>query len=187
MLYYRMQFIVCFLVTLLGLVIAEKGQRGYSPAHNLRNYGTVEGRGLWLGGGWDGLGGRSGVSGFSGQGGFGGMAGYRGLGGLYSGYNELTGINGRYGLNSGFGGFRRGFGGYGKWRGSKVASIGWPLFRNYYGGYGGYGKFGGLNRNFGGLNGNFGGLNGKFAGSIRGFGSYGGYKKGIYDSPRVKW
>jgi hypothetical protein len=38
-----------------------------------------------------------------------------------------------------------------------------------------------------GLNGNFGGLNGKFGGSIRGFGSYGGYKKGIYDSPRVKW
>jgi hypothetical protein len=22
---------------------------------------------------------------------------------------------------------------------------------------------------------------------MRGFGSYGGYKKGIYDSPRVKW
>jgi hypothetical protein len=133
--------------TLLGLVIAEKGQRGYSPAHNLRNYGTVEGRGLWLGGGWDGLGGRSGVSGFSGHGGFGGMAGYRGLGGLYGGYSGLaglngyyggltglngyygglTGINGRYGLNAGFGGVRRGFGGYGKWRGSKVASIGWPL------------------------------------------------------------
>jgi hypothetical protein len=52
MLYYRMQIIVCFLVVLLGLVIAEKGQRGYSPAHNLRNYGTVEGRGLWLGGGF---------------------------------------------------------------------------------------------------------------------------------------
>jgi hypothetical protein len=51
MLYYRMQIIICFLVALLGLVIAEKGQRGYSPAHNLRNYGTVEGRGLWLGGG----------------------------------------------------------------------------------------------------------------------------------------
>jgi hypothetical protein len=30
-------------------------------------------------------------------------------------------MNGRYGLNSGFGGFRRGFGGYGKWKGSKVA------------------------------------------------------------------
>jgi hypothetical protein len=86
MLYYRMQIIVCFLVTLLGLVIAEKGQRGYSPAHNLRNYGTVEGRGLWLGGGLDGLGGRSGISRFGGYGGFGGMAGYRGLGGLYGRY-----------------------------------------------------------------------------------------------------
>ena len=88
-----MQIIICFLVALLGLVIAEKGQRGYSPAHNLRNYGTVEGRGLWLGGGWDGLGGRSGISGFSGHGGF----GSNGLGGLYGGYNGLTGLNGYYG------------------------------------------------------------------------------------------
>ena len=185
----RMQIIICFLVALLGLVIAEKGQIGYSPAYNLRNYGSVEGRGLWLDGGWDGLGGRSGISGFSGHGGFGD---YRGLGGLYGDYagltglngyyGGLTGINGRYGLNSGFGGFRRGFGGYEKWRGSRVASIGWPLSGNYYGGYADYGGYG----NFGGLNGNLEGLNGNFGGSIRGFGSYGGYKKGIYDNPRVK-
>ena len=61
---------------------------------------------------------------------------------------------------------------------------------NYYGGYadyGGYGNFGGLNGKFGGLNGKFGGLNGNFGGSITGLGSYGGYKKGIYDSPHVKW
>ena len=93
--------------------------------------------------------------------------------------------------------------GYGKWRGSKVASIEWPFSGNYYGGnagYAGYGDFGGLNGIFGGLNGNFGGLNRQFGGlnrqfgrlngnfgeSITGFGSYGGYKKGIYDSPRVK-
>jgi hypothetical protein len=57
-------------------------------------------------------------------------------------------MNGRYGLNSGFGGFRRGFGGYGKWRGGKVASIGWPFSGNFYGGnagYAGYGDFGELN------------------------------------------
>jgi hypothetical protein len=36
------------------------------------------------------------------------------------------------------------------------------------------------------LNGKFSGLNGNFGGSITGFGSYGGYKKGIYDSSRVK-
>ena len=53
---------------------------------------------------------------------------------------------------------------------------------NYYGGYAGYGGYG----NLGGLNGNFEGLNGNFGGSMREFGSYGGYKKGIYDSPRVK-
>ena len=53
---------------------------------------------------------------------------------------------------------------------------------NYYGGYADYGGYG----NFGGLNGNLEGLNGNFGGSIRGFGSYGGYKKGIYDNPRVK-
>jgi hypothetical protein len=35
-------------------------------------------------------------------------------------------------------------------------------------------------------NGQFGRLNDNFEGSITGFGSYGGYKKGIYDSPRVK-
>jgi hypothetical protein len=43
-------------------VIAEKGQFGYSPAYNIRNYGSIEGRGLWLGGGWDGLGGGGGGS-----------------------------------------------------------------------------------------------------------------------------
>jgi hypothetical protein len=101
-----MQIIICFLVALLGLVIAEKGQIGHSPAYNLRNYGSVEGRGLWLDGGWDGLGGRSGISGFSGHGGFGdyrelgGLYGdYAGLTGLNGYYGGLTGINGRYGLN----------------------------------------------------------------------------------------
>jgi hypothetical protein len=62
---------------------------------------------------------------------------------------------------------RSGLGGYGKWRGSKVASIGWPFSGNYYGGnagYAGYGDFGGLNGIIGGLNGNFGGLNGQFGG-----------------------
>jgi hypothetical protein len=87
------------------LILISQWNPRYSPAHNLRNYGTVEGRGLWLGGGWDGLGGWSGISRFGGHGGFGDMASYRGLGGLYGRYARLTGLNGYYGGLTGLHGY----------------------------------------------------------------------------------
>lgn len=156
--YSRMKITLCLLAVLFGVISAEKGQRGYSPRHNLKHYGSVEGRGLWLECGWSGD--CNSYHRGAGGGGIGGGVGYGG----YRGYGGIGG-----GL--GYGGYRNvGYGGYG--------NIGYGGYGNI--GYGGYGNVGyrgyGIGSGYGGY-----GIGSGYGGNV-GYGSYGGgsgygYKK----------
>lgn len=145
--YSRMKITLCLLAVLFGVISAEKGQRGYSPRHNLKHYGSVEGRGLWLECGWSGD--CNSYHRGAGGGGIGGGVGYGGYGGIGGGL--------------GYGGYRNvGYGGYG--------NIGYGGYGNI--GYGGYGNVGyrgyGIGSGYGGY-----GIGSGYGGNV-GYGSYGG-------------
>ncbi|CAC5421005.1 unnamed protein product [Mytilus coruscus] len=194
-----MTLIAFLCLSLVGLVAAEAGKKGYSPKYNLKTYGNPLGP-FFGGNGYQGnSGSRYPLRGISGYGHGGYANNFYGLGsplhyGSHVGYNNY-GTQGGYGNYGVYGngvmpfkgyGFGRGLGGYGGFNnliGSGVYGIGGI---NGYGSYGisginGYGAYG-----IGGLNGygshGIGGIGGFRRYGYNGVGAFGkfGGKKGTY-------